>query len=140
MVLIRIFFFPHSFHTLCFAHIYNIINHCFYWTLSSQFKINLFRLKNIEYKIDELKTIESSILTQDSRRHSLPSILSVMRYFIIIEKNKGFVIHSSKKFIMKLCKLEVFTESSSSGRSFRIISVSLVQHWIKPYKNIFDIN
>ena len=43
------------------------------------FELNMFRLKNIEHKLDELKTIESSILTQDSRRHSLPSILSAMR-------------------------------------------------------------
>jgi hypothetical protein len=32
----------------------------------------LSRLQNIELKLDELKTIETSILTQDTRRHSLP--------------------------------------------------------------------
>jgi hypothetical protein len=31
------------------------------------------RLQNIELKLDELKTIETSILTQDTRRHSLPT-------------------------------------------------------------------
>ena len=41
------------------------------------------RLQNIELKLDELKTIETSILTQDTRRHSLPGKIRLGRNFTL---------------------------------------------------------
>ena len=41
------------------------------------------RLQNIELKLDELKTIETLILTQDTRRHSLPGKIRIRRDFTL---------------------------------------------------------
>ena len=42
------------------------------------------RLQNIELKLDELKTIETSILTQDTRRHSLPGKIRLEKRFYVV--------------------------------------------------------
>ena len=41
------------------------------------------RLQNIELKLDELKTIETLILTQDTRRHSQPGKIRLERDFTL---------------------------------------------------------